>query len=180
MYSPTRPRRRRSFHPPAEPPWAPEARSPSPFASLSLEASGAATFSETRPVSPPQRSVATTFQVAVSSTATTDRPLILTARAQDTAGNPASSAITLRIRDLVPPSVTLAVVGGATTVTAGKSVTVRATATDNVAVAAVDFQASGAVIDSRSVTVVPTPTATADFTITVPAAARSEERRVGK
>ncbi|PYN28951.1 MAG: hypothetical protein DMD98_21695, partial [Candidatus Rokuibacteriota bacterium] len=141
------------------------------IASLSLEASGAATFSETRSVSPPQRSVATTFQVPVSSTATADQPLVLTARAQDTAGNPASSAITLRIRDLVPPSVTLAVVGGATTVTAGKSVTVRATATDNVAVAAVDFQASGAVVDSRSVTVVPAPTATADFTINVPAAA---------
>ena len=141
------------------------------IAALSLEASGAGTFAETRPVSPPQRSVAATFQVPVSSTATTDQVLVLVARAQDTAGNPASSALNLRVRDVVPPSVSLAVLGGGTTVTAGKSVTVRATATDNVAVSGVDFRATGAVVDDRSVSVVPAPSATADFSITVPVAA---------
>jgi hypothetical protein len=140
-------------------------------ASLSLEATGVAAFSETRTVSPAQPSVATTFQVPIPPTATAGQTVVLTARAQDAAGNPASIAISLRIRDLVPPSVTLAVVGGSTTVTAGKSVTVRATATDNVAVAGVDFQATGTVTDARSVAVVPAPSATADFTITVPFAA---------
>lgn len=141
-------------------------------ASLSLDAAGAATFSESRAVSPPQPAVAATFQVPVPVTATANQFLNLTARAQDTAGNTTPAGLSLRVRDVVPPTVVLATIDGASTVTAGRSVSVRATATDNVAVTEVDFQTEGAATQTRSTMVSPPASpATVDFTFTVPVTA---------
>src|SRR5439155_687048 len=95
----------------------------------------------------------------------------LLASAADTTGNVGVQAIrTLQIVDAVAPVITaLRSADGTTQVLAGRTATVRADATDNVGVTAVAFSVEGAVTQSGTVTIPPSPVATADFVFAVPA-----------
>ena len=139
-------------------------------ASLTLTASGAAAFSETRVLSPAAGNVQATFQVPVPGAAVAPQNLILTARAHDVAGNTTETpALSLAIRDINGPAVSVAVKDGSTTVIRGRSIVVAVSATDAVGVASLGLQTEGAV-SSTEAQALPSPQTTAlrEFSIAVP------------
>ena len=137
---------------------------------VTLKGNGAVPFAEERIIAPALPSLATTFQVPVPANTAAGTPIILTAGATDAAGNSAlESVLQLKVRDTVPPTVTVTVDNGVTSIDAGKSLSVTVAATDNVTVSSLSLDAGGAVTASFSQPVTPAkPTATATFTVAVP------------
>ncbi|MBW2388806.1 MAG: Ig-like domain-containing protein [Deltaproteobacteria bacterium] len=138
--------------------------------SVSLEASGAASFFESRAVSPAASSVDAIFQVAIPTGATAADTLNLSALAVDAAGNASLAAsISLDVLDVNSPVVTLLVKDGVTEVLRGGTLTVTVSATDDIGVSWLDFEAQGAFQATGSAFISPTqPFASNDFVITVP------------
>ena len=136
---------------------------------LTLEASGAATFSETRIVSP-TAPISVTFQVPVAATAHFTESIILVATAEDGAGNRSLPAtLVLAVRDGEPPQVSLLLPAGVPQILPGGSTAISVTASDNDGLAAVGLQTAGAVATSQSQALVPPrSSASVAFTVTVP------------
>jgi len=143
------------------------------LASVSLEASGAATFFESRVVSPAANGFDESFQVVIPADASPAVPLSLTARAEDAAGNVSLiESISLNVLDVNIPVVSLAIEGGATEVLRGGTLTVTVSATDDTGVSELGFEAQGAFVDTRLVLVSPAePASSTQFVINVPGTA---------
>jgi hypothetical protein len=139
--------------------------------SISLAVSGAAVFSETRAVSPPQTSAQATFQVTVPGTARPTDQVVFSATALDAAGNTATAVTsTATIRDAVAPATTIAIDGGLSTIQRGRSFSVTVSATDDGGVAHFGYDTAGAFVLSGTQAVSPVQTTTSGrFTLTVPA-----------
>jgi hypothetical protein len=140
------------------------------LASITLEASGAATFSEERPVSPANSPAEVTFQVPVSASATVNDSVVLVARATDGAGNVSQQAtITLGIKDVVAPAVTISLPEGLTDIASGQTIQVTVSASDQVSVVSLGLQTSGVMtgMETRAVTP-PAGSASTTFSVTVP------------
>ncbi|HXH06729.1 MAG TPA: carboxypeptidase regulatory-like domain-containing protein [Vicinamibacterales bacterium] len=115
------------------------------LASVTLAASGAASFTETRTIPAGRRAEELSFDVAIPATAHGSEILLLTAQAVDVAGNAATPvSASLPVRDLVAPAVEVAVRDGATQVVRGSTFTAIVTATDDVRIAEVGFVVQGA------------------------------------
>jgi hypothetical protein len=115
------------------------------LASVTLTATGAASFAETRAILAGRRAEQLAFEVAIPATANGNETLLLTALAVDVAGNAATPAsASLPIRDVVGPVAAIAVEGGLTQVVRGSTFTAIVSATDDVRVAEVGFVAQGA------------------------------------
>jgi hypothetical protein len=138
-------------------------------ASVTLNASGAATFAETRVLSPALGTAQVTFQITVPTGAVAPQILTLSASAQDVAGNTApTSVLTLALRDTVSPVVSVAVKDGATTVARGRSIVVAVSAADAVGVTSIGVQADGAVSETAFQVLSPSqPSAVREFSIAV-------------
>ncbi len=115
---------------------------------ITLVASGAANFSETRIIDP-AASATVEFAVPVNANASPLETITLIATAEDEAGN-LSTAVnrTLKIRDAVAPSVSLRAVHN--TVIQGSSITATVAATDGVQVKTLGLRAEGAVTTALS------------------------------
>ena len=142
-------------------------------ASIVLTATGAASFSETRTISPAQPTSQATFQVPVPSTARASDHVTFTAAAVDAFGNAAVPvSLTVGIRDSVAPAPTLALNGGVTQVQPGRTISFSVSATDDGGVTTLGYETSGAFTRSGSQTVSPAQTsASGQFSVTVPATA---------
>jgi PKD repeat protein len=141
-----------------------------PLSSVGFEATGAASASEIREVMSGGGTIVTAFQVTVPSTAASNVTLTLSARAEDAAGNSVSTTpLVVVVKDLVSPTVTLEVAGGAAEAVRGKTVTVTVSATDDTGVAGLGFETQGAFVSSGSNPISPArPSASAAFVIQVP------------
>lgn len=138
--------------------------------SLTLAAVGVTSLSETHPVIPPLHTASTTFQVVIPATATARDTLSLTAWAQDSFANSAQAEpVNLTIRDTKSPTVALVVKDGATQAIRGKSITITVSATDEMGVASLAFQAQGSFEVSEAKAIVPSMLSTStDFVIAIP------------
>jgi len=138
---------------------------------ITLDATGAAVFSESRALAPSQTAAQATFQIPVPAAARPTDRVTLTAKASDAFGNQsAPSQISVTIRDAAAPETTIAIAGGQTTVRPGRPVTFTVSASDPGGVARVGYEATGAVSSSGTQTISPPqPSASGQFTITVPA-----------
>ena len=139
--------------------------------SISLKASGAAAFDETRALSPAQTSAQAIFQVTVPETARPTDQVVFAATAVDAFGNLSAAATsTATIRDAVAPSTTIAIDGGLTAIQRGRSFGVTVSASDAGGVARLGYETAGAFVLSAGQTISPAQTtASARFTLTVPA-----------
>lgn len=126
---------------------------------------------ETRSITPP--SVATTQEFIVQVPASLNAPASITllATATDAAGNAGQAGRNVSVADVVGPIMTgLAPLSGSTRVLAGAPIGLRADATDNVAVVAVDYVTQGALEIAGSAPVVaPGSPASVSFNLAVPA-----------
>jgi hypothetical protein len=139
--------------------------------SIAFNASGVVTASDTRPVSPAQKSVVTSFTVMVPSTAQPGQLLFLDATAVDKSGNSgAATRVILTIADSARPEITLAPESGAATAIPGRPVKVIASAKDETGITHINLSTTGAVTftDARQVTP-PLNSASVTFEIPVPA-----------
>lgn len=140
-------------------------------ARVGFTASGAASTTETRDVSPAQNSVATSFTFTVSSSAQPNDLVFLDAFAEDRAGNRAdASRVVLAMADAVPPTVTLRPADGRFDFVPGRPFSLIAEATDETGVARITLSGSGAfaLTDAQSLSPPVTPVS-ATFTINAPA-----------
>jgi len=140
---------------------------------VTFTAGGLVTSTETRTVDPAQPSIVTSFTVTVPVTAQPGQTLTLGASATDVAGNSATAAaLVLPVGDTVAPTIQIAPQSGSFAAVPGRTVSVVATATDQVGLTRIDLTTSGAVSfsDSRQVTP-PTGSAEIVFEIPVPASA---------
>ena len=139
-------------------------------ASMTFTASGAASASQVRAISPAQNSVVTSFTFTVSPSAQAGDSVTLAATATDQAGNVGTAAsVLLPIVDTIPPTVVLRTDTGSLEMVPGATVNVIADASDNIAVSRVDLSGTGAFTLSNSQAVSP-PVGSADlvFPINVP------------
>lgn len=136
-------------------------------ANVTCTASGAGSGSQSFPVSPAQKQVTENFAFLVAANAASNATVTVTCTAADAAGNKTATSINFATADLTPPQVVIAAPADGTTVGTGSTITVSVQATDNVAVAEIDFAASGEVtaVQSRTVS---GPGASANFTLTIP------------
>lgn len=140
-------------------------------ASIAFTATGAASVSQTRTISPAQNAAVTSFTFTVAPTALPGQSVTITATATDQSGNVGTaSSLILPVADTVPPTVRLRTASGSLEMVRGATVTVVADADDGIAVSRVDLTGSGAFTMSDSKQVSP-PEGSAEvaFTITVPA-----------
>lgn len=130
---------------------------------------------EARSISPTTGSTTQTFSVQVPSTVVAPASITLSASASDAAGNVGQAGQTLAVADIVAPTLNgLQPASGSTRVLAGSSVTLRADATDNVAVTAVDFSVDGGLPTTGSALITPPVTpANVTFTVSIPSNAAS-------
>ncbi|RLC30425.1 MAG: hypothetical protein DRH37_05400, partial [Deltaproteobacteria bacterium] len=142
------------------------------ISSVSFHASGAATFSETRDVSPALDSMAATFTFTVPASATPPGTIVLEATAVDQAGNSAQApAVVLTVADDTPPVIVTFTTGtGSLFMVPGGTVTLHIAAEDEVGVSRIDISGTGAFTYSDSEPVSPpVREAGADFTLNIPA-----------
>ncbi|MFZ1756163.1 MAG: carboxypeptidase regulatory-like domain-containing protein, partial [Caldilineaceae bacterium] len=135
---------------------------------ISLAASGAASFADQRTVAPAQTNAAASFALPIPANAPSNGIVTLSLRGQDSKGNLSIPITrTLRIRDIVPPSVTLTAAGNATSLIQGTSLAVTVAAGDDVNLAHIGFRAAGVFNDGVVTGVTPVTTnANRTFTIT--------------
>jgi hypothetical protein len=147
------------------------ASDPGGVASVALQAGGAASFNESRPISPAQPQTQQTFSVQIPQSARPTDRVTLSAVAVDAAGNASPAAtVVVTVRDSAPPEVTLAIDGGLTAIQPGRTIGLTAAASDAGGVAKIGFDATGAVPGTGSTTVSPAqPSASTRFTLAVPA-----------
>jgi hypothetical protein len=142
------------------------------IATISFQATGAASAAESRGVTPPITNAATSFQFAVPAGAVPNQTISLTAQASDTAGNTRQTdPLVLVVRDASPPAVTVATADGATQAVRGRTVTILVSATDDVGVTSFAFQTQGAFVASGSRAITSQTSASTEFTIQVPESA---------
>jgi len=138
---------------------------------ISFSASGAAVFSDSRPLDGAPANALVSFSVQVPANAVPGQNVTLNATAVDKAGNIGTAAtIDLPVADTVPPTVALRTDAGATFIVPSRAFTVIADASDGIGVARVELTGSGAftVSDVKQVAP-PTGDAHVPFTINVPA-----------
>jgi hypothetical protein len=126
---------------------------------------------QARSISPAVTSTTQEFLVQVPASLNAPANIVLLASATDAAGNSGQSGRTVIVADVIAPTLGgLQPASGSTRVIAGSIVTLRADATDNVAVLAIDFSAEGAAIANGSASAVPPVSpATVTFTVAIPA-----------
>jgi hypothetical protein len=153
---------------------------------ISLTGSGAASFSETREITPSQSPAEVTFQVPVSETARVTDTLVLSARATDTTGNTSQqTSITLGIKDIWPPQVSVTLPNGVTNVAPGETIAVTVSGTDDVSVVNVGLELAGVIegVQTQLITP-PRPNGSRVFQVTIPATvtveANTELRLTGR
>ena len=140
--------------------------------SVGVSIGGAAVLSQTRPVSPAQATVATSFTFTVSPDAKPTDVVAIDGFATDVSGN---SGVTVRllvnVADQVPPTVTLGVAGGgAATLVPGRATMLVAEADDEIGIARIVLSGSGAFAYSDAKTISPPSThAVAGFLVNAPA-----------
>lgn len=140
---------------------------------VEFSAEGAVVASGSVPVSPAVTSGPVPFGFAVPAGAPGGGSIVVTARARDAAGNVGAPAtLTLTVGDTAPPAVTFVAPAAGSAFTPGSTITVQASASDDVAVASVKVTATGALsfTETKSAPAPVTPLA-ASFAIPVPAGA---------
>ncbi|MBA1443921.1 MAG: Ig-like domain-containing protein [Chromatiales bacterium] len=143
---------------------------------LSLNCTPALAECAERTLSPPRPMATEVFTLNIPAAFEAPGTIQIAANATDAAGNSKVSPVRiLQIADTVPPAVdSLATSSGATRVLQGQTVTVRATANDNVEVSGVEFLITGAGLNLGPSLVPAVPVGanvTVEFAFTVPAAA---------
>jgi len=144
------------------------------ISSVTLSVSGAVVLSETRPISPAQDSVVTTFTFTIPATAGPLDRVILEATAVDQAGNSSTTPrVLLPVADTIPPTVTLSTETGGLEVLPGQGIRVIARATDEIGVSQIELTGTGAwsVSDAKAVSP-PLGEASVTFDIAVPQTAQ--------
>ncbi len=137
---------------------------------ITLSASGAATFADQRTVSPAQTNAAASFAVPIPANAPSNGIVTLSLRGQDTRGNLSIPVTrTLRVRDVVPPAVSVVGRTVSPSIIQGTSLTVTVVATDDIGLAHIGFGVSG-VFGEGAVTGVTPVSASASRTFTISAA----------
>ncbi|QYZ65331.1 MAG: hypothetical protein OI74_04575 [Gammaproteobacteria bacterium (ex Lamellibrachia satsuma)] len=146
---------------------------------LALNCTPALAECTARTLSPPQSVATEVFTLNIPGAFEAPGTIQIAANATDAAGNSTVSPVRiLQIADTLPPAVdSLATISGANRVLQGQAVTVRATASDNVDVAGLEFRATGDGLDLGPSLVPASPAGagvTVDFSFTVPAAAAND------
>jgi hypothetical protein len=139
---------------------------------VTFKAGGVTTSTQTRTIDPPQSSIVTSFTVTVPPGAAPPQSLTLDASAEDRAGNVGSATrVILPVGDNVAPIVTGSRTGtGRLQIVRGRSVTVVVDAEDDLGVSEIDLAGQGAFTVTQAKAIAPPlGTATASFTIQVPA-----------
>ncbi|MCU1382351.1 MAG: LamG domain protein jellyroll fold domain protein [Acidobacteria bacterium] len=114
-------------------------------ASITLNVTGVAQFTQTRSVDPPQTAAITSFTITIPSTAKTGDSISIVATAVDRAGNIGTSGnVVMPVADRTPPTVHLHTDNFLTEVGAGTPLVIVADADDDLAVAVIDLTVSGA------------------------------------
>jgi hypothetical protein len=125
---------------------------------------------ELRDITPPQNSVATTFNYTVPANFTSQNTVRLEATATDMVGNSAAApAVVLPLADTVAPQVALHTAGNASTIVPGRTVTIVVDAQDDTAVTGITLTGNGAFTYNNSAVLTPAGTVQSSFTITIPA-----------
>ncbi|MGB2715170.1 MAG: Ig-like domain-containing protein [Vicinamibacterales bacterium] len=141
------------------------------LSSISVETTGAAVFTATRPVAPPAASAQVSFDIPIPASTPEGQSLNVTVRAHDVAGN--QSTLTSRtfpviVPDTTPPLLTdLTTVSGSTRVLQGETASLRATFSDNVGVTALVVETHGATETSGVVPISP-PVLAGNGTVLIP------------
>jgi hypothetical protein len=146
-----------------------QASDPGLLKQIGLDITGVLARTEQRAVDPARSLVATSFQFTVPVNASSTDAVTLQAFALDVAGNRGNSAqTTLPVADKIAPTVSVRTLSGSLDVIRGVAAQIVVEAVDDVALASLRLQASGAngftFDDTRSVA----PTSPASFTFTVP------------
>ncbi len=137
---------------------------------LTLSASGAATFSETRQISPAANSAAATFTFTMPPSAGPGQSVLLEASAQDLAGNQAERGVTLAVADTVAPTIVrIENESGSAEVAPAEQVSILVEASDQGMLSRIELRATGAFVfsDARQVSP-PSAGAVATFTLPLP------------
>lgn len=146
-----------------------------PLASIDIETSGAAVFSESRTIAEGSTATQATFVIPIPSTAAETDTLHVVVRARDAAGNESGGAARtfgVTVPDTTPPLVTaFASTSGSTRVLAGQTATLTAAVSDNAGVTALLFESSGAVVSTRNIQLDGAPSAVVPLAIEIPAEA---------
>jgi len=132
-----------------------------------LETTGALASSQERLFDPATSPAVANFAVELPADAPAADGLVVTVRAIDTAGNERSRSISLQIRDVTKPVVSVATPDGNNSVSPGTTATVTVTATDNVGATRVELFVDGASVAVRNTTAAPLVEET--FSIDIPA-----------
>lgn len=115
------------------------------ISSIGFAVSGITASTQTRPVTPAQLAVATSFSFTVPANATSTDRVFLDAYAIDAAGNRGDAArLIVPVADRQAPTLTLRTSTGATTMVPGGTVSVTADAQDDLAIASISLAVSGA------------------------------------
>ena len=139
------------------------------LSSITVDASGAVTFSETRPVASGSTTAQATFEIPVPADLSGTPSLTVGVRARDAAGNESVTVtrlISVIVPDTTPPGLTVLSPAEGATFRGGQTVTFTVRAVDNVAVERITFNASGAVT-STSVQNIEPSTSPVERTFTV-------------
>ncbi|MCU0255404.1 MAG: Ig-like domain-containing protein, partial [Vicinamibacterales bacterium] len=139
--------------------------------SIGVSVSGAAALSQTREVAPAQPTVVSSFTFTVSPDATPADRVTIDGFATDASGNSGTAVrLVVEIADQSPPTVTLAVAGGAAaTLVPGRATTLVAEADDDLGVARIVISGSGAFAYSDAKTFSPPlAQAAAGFVVNAP------------
>lgn len=138
------------------------------IASLSLDVTGATTYSDTRQIAPAKASVAASFTFTVSPAASPGQALLLRATAEDRAGNSTDKTVTLTLADTVAPTVVrLETQSGDLDVAPGEQAVVMVEATDQGMISRIELKTSGAFVFSDAQQVSP-PSGSAEKSFTIP------------
>ncbi|CAB1056387.1 Flagellar hook-length control protein FliK, partial [Olavius sp. associated proteobacterium Delta 1] len=143
---------------------------------ISITTAGVLDTRATATISPPRVQATSLFTLVIPETALVGETLTVEGRAFDTADNASDPAhLTLTVRDLTPPVVTIEAPEAGTRIDPGADFTVRVAASDNFSVAEISYSVSGEATASGSNTIEPPTTpATAVFTATVPDTAQAK------
>ncbi len=136
---------------------------------ITINISGAVTVSQIFTLTP-QVNASASLPITVPVTANGNDTLLISAMADDAAGNRSTVVTrTVAVRDLIAPVVTLTIPGVADEVIGGKSYTATLSATDEVGLSGLRLTFTGVISDEQSITIYPTqPRVTQNFFLTVP------------
>ncbi len=134
---------------------------------INLSTSGPYTFNQTQTIAPAASPASATFNFTIPAGAAGNQPLVITAKAKDSAGNVQTKSISVKVNDRLAPQVGL--VAATVKVEPGRQVSVQVVATDEVGVTGVTLQPAG--LSSQTRQIASTTQTSQLFTFTMPAVA---------